>query len=216
MRGGRGGGRFGKVSLTQDLVRDNMEDLGIDQRQLMADLNRPPDLFPPMSMQAPSRLSDEEQFCVQKMRDITTRFQLSPYYLARKTEENDIERYSDRIRKKAKTTAGLLECINTSSDDAARYIPFELLDGSEMGGRLAGTMNSSVPVKSKDLNLSKLEEQERAGGQDATGGNKGQNEGSDLEDEEEAEADWELDADYGVDHYASDNDHSGDDNEAVF
>ncbi len=40
MRGGRGGrgGRFGgRGNATQDLIRDNMEDLGIDQYSLFDD-----------------------------------------------------------------------------------------------------------------------------------------------------------------------------------
>ena len=71
--GGRGGGRFGKVSVTQDLVRDNLEDLGMDQRQVMADMTKPVPLYPAISMQGPTKLDDEDLFCVQKMREITQR-----------------------------------------------------------------------------------------------------------------------------------------------
>eukprot|EP01041_Mallomonas_annulata_P005283 gene5283-10573_t len=216
MRGGRGGGRggrFGRGSVTQDLVRDNMEDLGLDQRQMMSELGPPP-LYPPISMQGPCRLSEDDLFCVQKMRDITHRFQSSPYHLVRKQEAKDIQRYSDQHRTSATKKVGLLDCINTSTDDAAKYIPFELLDGGgAMGGRIAGTMTAaSDAAKRKDESaFLKLEQQERAGAGGAAQARTnadGKEDGSDNE--------LELDADYGVDHYASDNDNSGDDAEATF
>lgn len=204
-RGGRGGGRFGKVSVTQDLVRDNMEDLGMDQRQLMVDMTKPLPLYPPISMQGPTKLNEEDQFSVQKMREITQRFQTSSYFLARKQEEQDIDRYSDKNRKKTTSTASLLECINTGSDDAARYIPFELLDSSMFSTSQAG--GAKLPSKRVDRNLTALEQQEKDGGTGARG--EKPNEGSDIEEEEEEEV--EEDADYGVDHYASDGDnYSGD------
>ena len=74
MRGGRGGrgGRFGRGSTTQDLVRDNMEDLGLDQRQMFSS-SKPPPLYPPMAMGAPAKITDDERYSVNKMREISHR-----------------------------------------------------------------------------------------------------------------------------------------------
>jgi hypothetical protein len=49
-RGGRGRGRwFGKPSLAHDLIRDNLEDLGLDHNAAVDD-KRPPELYPPMEL----------------------------------------------------------------------------------------------------------------------------------------------------------------------
>ena len=67
---------MGRGSVTQDLVRDNLEDLGFDQydqRQVSGD-KRPPPLYPPISMQVPTAISDNDVFCIQKMREITLRY----------------------------------------------------------------------------------------------------------------------------------------------
>jgi len=73
-RGGRGGrgGRFGRGSVTQDLVRDNLEDLGIDSWQVPGD-RKPPPLYPSISIQEPPKLTDDDLFCIQKMREINSR-----------------------------------------------------------------------------------------------------------------------------------------------
>jgi hypothetical protein len=96
---GRGrGGRFGgRGSITQDLIRDNMEDLGMDLNNTFDD-RIPPPLYPPIEIPAPSTLSEEDVYCVQKMREVSYRFQTSPYYMSRKIEQKDIARYSDKKR----------------------------------------------------------------------------------------------------------------------
>ena len=78
MRGGRGrgrGGRGGRGSVTQDLLRDNLEDLGMDYQGSLLD-NKPPPLYPPISLQPPKQPSDEQMEKVNKFRDITHRFEL--------------------------------------------------------------------------------------------------------------------------------------------
>lgn len=123
-RGGRFGGRGGRISATQALIRDNSEDLDLD----VFHSNDPPKLFPSISMPQPMALTEEEMFSIAKMREISARFNSSPYYLSRKIKQKDIVRYSDRARNANKEFT-LLECINTSVEDATRYIPHELLDG---------------------------------------------------------------------------------------
>jgi hypothetical protein len=73
-RGGRGRGRFGgRGSLTQDLIRDNYEDLGMDSFQIIDDKS-PPLLYPPIDLPTPIPLTEEELYCVQKMRELSYRY----------------------------------------------------------------------------------------------------------------------------------------------
>jgi hypothetical protein len=73
---GRGGGRGrfgGRGSVTQDLIRDNLEDLGIDAFQMME--NRiPPPLYPPVELPMPIPLTDEDNYLISKNRELTSRF----------------------------------------------------------------------------------------------------------------------------------------------
>jgi DNA-directed RNA polymerase III subunit RPC7 len=229
-RGGGRGGRGGRGSMTQDLIRDNMEDLGLDSYQVIDD-RIPPPLYPEIQIPGPNPLTEEDSFKVQKMRKIAHRLQTSPYYLTRKVEENDIKRHADRHRK-ANSDLSLFQCINTSSIDASRYVPSELLDGRPLGGRQAGGMNgedmdsvskreSQKRRREKDA-LQKLENAEGSGkpGEKKEGekkeGDEGEDDGLDLEENPD---EFEMDDDYGVDHYASDDGGGGGDDdgdEAVY
>lgn len=71
-RGGGRGGRGGRGSMTQDLIRDNMEDLGLDSFQVVDD-RAPPPLYPEVLLPAPNPLSEEDIFAVKKMRLISHR-----------------------------------------------------------------------------------------------------------------------------------------------
>jgi hypothetical protein len=78
MRGGRGGkggkgGRGGRGSMTQDLLRDNLEDLGIENPYNFAHSSGPPLLYPPISLQAPCMVRDQDMYYIQKMREIKQR-----------------------------------------------------------------------------------------------------------------------------------------------
>lgn len=76
MRGGRGGrgGRFGRGggSATHDLIRDNLEDLGIDGFQHTDD-RVPPPLFPPVDLPLPQIPNQFDLFSIQKNRDLSKR-----------------------------------------------------------------------------------------------------------------------------------------------
>lgn len=73
-RGGRGGGRFGRGggSVAQDLIRDNLEDLGLDSYQNHED-SGPPPLYPFLDPPLPLIPTQDEICAVNKMRDFTTR-----------------------------------------------------------------------------------------------------------------------------------------------
>jgi hypothetical protein len=58
--------------MTQDLIRDNMEDLGLDSFQVVDD-RIPPPLYPDIQIPVPNSLSEEDKFAVQKMREISHR-----------------------------------------------------------------------------------------------------------------------------------------------
>jgi len=137
-------GRGGRGGVTQELMRDNMEDLGIDNKPgAMDDGSGGGDLFPP-PLNRPSHSSvaaKDELFCMQKMEEMTRRFQASAYHLQYKDNKTDIARYSDKIRLAA--AAGqrtVLECINALGPTKDAYFSQELLDG------LMGK-NSTVPKR---------------------------------------------------------------------
>ena len=71
-RGGRGGrGRGGRSSVTQELIRDNMEDLGIEGNnyQVMDDRN-PPELYPVLNLPYPVYPTDEIMPTIHRKRRI--------------------------------------------------------------------------------------------------------------------------------------------------
>ena len=75
MRGGRGrgrGGRGGRGSVTQDLLRDNLEDLGLEYQGSLLD-NKPPPLYPPISLQPPQPVTKEQMQKVTILRELSTR-----------------------------------------------------------------------------------------------------------------------------------------------
>lgn len=65
-RGGRGRGRWSsRGNVTSDLLRDNLDDLGLDQNQLIDDKN-PPVLYPHTTdVPPPPFLNDEDTHLVQ-------------------------------------------------------------------------------------------------------------------------------------------------------
>jgi len=110
-----------------------MEDLGIDNKPgAMDDGSGGGDLFPP-PLNRPSHsgaAANDELFCMQKMEEMTRRFQASAYHLQYKDNKTDIARYSDKIRLAA--AAGqrtVLECINALGPTKDAYFCQELLDG---------------------------------------------------------------------------------------
>ncbi len=76
-RGGRGGGRGGRggggpKGVTMDLIRDNMDDLGLDAFQPMEN-SGPPPLYPQMELAHPPQPKTEDIFSILKMKEATAK-----------------------------------------------------------------------------------------------------------------------------------------------
>ena len=199
-------------------------------------------LFPPISISSPVYSKADTIFLIEKSRDITFRFQQSPFFIKRKVEENDIVRYSDK-RSTTKRSVSMIQYLGDKIADMDDYIPAELL--SKRPGRVSGRSSSSSSSSSVattaaaastttkrvaesikdssaktanarvDINLGRLEQQESA---ETAAKNADKDDGSDVEAADGDDPDeFELDDDYGVDHYASDGGgDSNSDNEATF
>lgn len=73
-RGGRGGRWFGRGngSVTHDLIRDNLEDLGIDHFQ--PEDRSPPALYPSTELPYPTGPKQDDLFSIEKNREICHRY----------------------------------------------------------------------------------------------------------------------------------------------
>jgi hypothetical protein len=73
--GGRGGGRFGRggQSVASELIRDNLEDLGLDGYSMFDDRSPPP-LYPPFEAPNPMIPTPEDIWAVHKMTDWQTKY----------------------------------------------------------------------------------------------------------------------------------------------
>jgi hypothetical protein len=76
MRGGRGGrggrGRGGRGSVTHDLLKDNLEDMGIDLYSYRGS-SCPDPLFPHITLKPCTSLTSDDLYLVQKARELTHR-----------------------------------------------------------------------------------------------------------------------------------------------
>ena len=73
-KGGRGGRGGGRGNATQDLLHDNCEELGIDNPFNMSQVAQPPVLYPPIALQPPCKVQDNDMYYIQKMREIKQRY----------------------------------------------------------------------------------------------------------------------------------------------
>jgi len=131
---------------TQELLRDNMEDLGIDK---LGDDPGASELYPPL-LNRPSRVggaaassaaASNDMFCIRKMEEVARRFHASAYNLQYKDAKVDIARYSDKFRLAA--AAGqrtVLECINALGPSKESFFSQELLEG--LVGNKIGAISS--------------------------------------------------------------------------
>ena len=73
---GRGGrwGRGGQPSVTHDLIRDNLEDLGIDSFQQIPDDRTPPPLYPSIELPYPILPKEADLFAIEKSRTVVQRY----------------------------------------------------------------------------------------------------------------------------------------------
>lgn len=63
-RGGRGGRWGGRITATKELIRDNLEDLGIDQYQTQFDERQPPPLQPSIELPVSVPLTEDETIVI--------------------------------------------------------------------------------------------------------------------------------------------------------
>lgn len=86
-RGGRGGRWFGKPSMTHDLIRDNLEDLGLDQYAAVDD-KKPPELYPATKLPGIPPLFDDDVSTTHKTMYLLHRFRASQDYMGSLTDKN--------------------------------------------------------------------------------------------------------------------------------
>lgn len=132
-RGGRWGGRGGQGSVTHDLIRDNLEDLGIDSFQQIQDDRTPPPLYPSVELPYPILPKQSDVFAIEKNREVIHRLQQTSYFLTRDTEKK-----KDNTNK-TPTTPAVINCDtelklafqkNTVPSEWQRYAPTELFESA--------------------------------------------------------------------------------------
>ena len=207
-RGGRGRGR----SITQDLVRDNLDDLGLQTSG--EDNDEPLKNYPHVSISTPIHPAGEQVFLIEKCRDIAYRFERSYTYIAKNAEEDGLDvslggcgHSGMQNGRGKKRTMDMMEYMEEEGIESTKYISAELIEKSTIQ-RLSSSSSSGNDKRSnnKDINLGMLERQERI---EKAARRTEAEVGSDLEGDGEEQDDIELDDDYGVDHYA-DSDGGGD------
>lgn len=213
-RGGRGRGGWGRGSIAHEGRREAIEEFHLDAAEID---QAPPPLYPAIHIEAlqpfTAALNDDEQHLVDKMRDLQRRLVGSPYFLSSKVARPDIRRHSDNSRSSGvNADLSIYDCIRLSGDDVSKYIPSELLQddnskltsSSRQGELLRVSDEERISKNGKlavDLDgiLKRVDNERKAA---VEGKPNAENE---EEDAEEIEEEAEYDDDYGVDHYASDN-----------
>ena len=145
-KGGRGGG-----NVAQDLIRDNMQDLGIDSYNMEQD-QVPPELYPSLNTRPtnPGPISQDDLYCIRKAQELSKRFRASSYYLSRKEDHGDIKRYSDKYKGSSGTLTSVADCINAVCSEKESYFPLELLEG--VYGKKAPSTRDGGSSSSDDKN----------------------------------------------------------------
>ena len=198
--------------MTQDLLRENLDDLGIDLYSHI-DEKAPRPLFPPLPHGTKTPLYDldsvgfEEQILgelkvLDSLERIYGRYLASPLHLKRKLE--------DRLTVDSSSSKGLKGRNKVSNDTIPRthlkeripnytaYFPREILEEK-----------SVVKAKKKKIDLTATEESK-----DGTAKGTGEGEEEEEEEEKEEEEDGEMsDNDYAADYVNSDNEGYGDDDD---
>lgn len=170
-RGGRGRGRYGgRSSVTQELLRDNIEDLGLEFTAL-DERGGPPPLYPPalpnssllLAISHPPQPNNEHKYAIEKTIEYTKRCFQSPYNLDNiSNDDNNKYMYSNNDNKKPnnnnKVPKELLDLISKGYDQGYPYVPDELIYGTTKN-----KANISKKINA-DVNLSKFELAEKTEG----------------------------------------------------
>lgn len=236
---GRGRGRGGRAPPTgaRLLLQRSAQEAGLDAGNLrnLQDITKPPlfpdfewhssgkqghdavvpsSTMPPSQPGATSKRAASQIYLINKSREISHRFQESPFYV-RPSQEVDVVRYNKRPRP-LEPDAHLAEFIGKTADP--KYLPAELIKD-----KVAPHIHAKVGDLDEDgrpkraLTLEELAAEELKQRKALAGGEEGAegelSDTHDVEDEDEEEV-----ADYTTNYYASDDesDDGGGGDEAVF
>ncbi|ETV91702.1 hypothetical protein H310_13771 [Aphanomyces invadans] len=197
-RGGGGGGFGSRGISVADIVGSTMDELGMSHTQLVNLTGEGNALFPPVKLPAPVKLSDSDMYLVHKMRVVSDRMtHLYPVSNAADAEQEVIHVTAPEVN---------LEDPNMC------YVPKEIYENIRHDGAVVGGATSAIlRPRAFEHTLKSLEqrEQKSKGPEDATAAAAFDDLDMDEDDLEDDE-----DVDYGVDHYASENDDDDFDEEA--
>ena len=204
-RGGRGGRGRGR-SITQDLVRDNLDDLGL-QTSSGDDTNEPRKNYPHVSISTPVYPDGERVFLIEKSRDLVYRIERSYSNIPREAEEGHLQLGLEEgiyggVQSMLGATIGnkrsvdLMHYIKEDNVDNSKYLPAELTEQAKVQRQ---SSSGSDAKRRKDINLGRLEQQEKI---EKTVKTTETEAGSDADAGDGEDQDEDLDDDYGVDHYA--------------
>ena len=158
MRGGRGRGRYGgRSSVTQELIRDNIEDLGLEFTAL-DDRGGPPPLYPIASKSLMEAIlnhpqpNNEHRYAIEKTMEFSKRCFQSPYNLDN-SSNYDKNRYmypsnDNNNKTNNNVPKELLELICKGNDEGYPFVPNELIYGI--------SKNKTI-LKKRDVDLRKFE-----------------------------------------------------------
>lgn len=223
-RGGRGRGRYGgRSSVTQELIRDNIEDLGLEFTAFDdKDKVGPPPLYPiptaslVTAMLHPPQPNNDHKYAIEKTMEFSKRCFQSPYNLDNITNDDNgyINPYNnDNNKSNNNVPKELLELICKGQDEGYPYVPDELIYGISMKNKMNTSKKRNV-----DINLQKFElaeEGKTEGGIRYDGENKNEEDDEDNDNIEIDPDELEMDDDYIVDHNESEDDNDND-NEAIY
>ena len=164
-RGGRGGRYGGRSSATQELIRDNLEDLGFDITAIEdRSAGGPPPLYPPPTNNLCSVLlnppipDSEHKYAIDKTLEFSKRCFQSPYNLDNFINHNNVYNYPNNTNNNPnsnnnnKVPKELLELICQGKDEDYPYVPEELINGT----------NKKIfnVIKKRDVDFRRFEEAE--------------------------------------------------------
>jgi len=153
-RGGRGRGRYGgRSSVTQELIRDNIEDLGLEFTAL-DERGGPPPLYPIASKSLMESIlnhpqpNNEHRYAIEKTMEFSKRCFQSPYNLDNSSNDDNNRYPSDNNNNNNNVPKELLELICKGQDEGYPFVPNELIYGI--------SKNKIIPKK-RDVDLRKFE-----------------------------------------------------------
>ncbi|KAF0693550.1 Aste57867_15492 [Aphanomyces stellatus] len=191
-RGRGGGGGFGSRGISvADIVGGTMEELGMSHTQLVNLSGEGNALFPPVKLPAPVALTDSDMYLIHKMRVVADR--MNHLYPASSKMANDAAEI-------VHVTVPEVE----SEDPLVRFVPQEINENIRHDGKftLQGeNARGTLRPRAFEHTLKSLEQREqksKVATDDVVP--------EDDLDMDEEELEEEEDVDYGVDHYASEDD----------